>query len=106
MFHRQCPKCEKKTLRIPFVSEWFTCETCSSVFALSNKHKWLYKFGAVPISLLAIYGVFQLLEFGQLSLVGFGLLIYLIIPIASSFLLKVCCLYWGKLHTSMQSVNR
>ena len=97
MLNRDCPKCGKHTLKIPIVSEWFICKTCSTLFTLSSRYKWLYSIIIGVFSILIVFGILNLLRNGFVSFFDYFVIVYLVLPTVSAIVLKVFCMYFGEL---------
>ena len=97
MLKRDCPKCLKHDLRIPLVSEWYICNSCSTIFTLSVGSKWLYRLVFGIFSMLVVFGLVSLLVSGTISLLSYAALVYLGLPFFGSLCLKLYCMYFGRL---------
>ena len=98
MLYRKCPECGSKTLKIPLVSADYICRKCVSVFRIAP---W-FKFVAVAIEVVVFLFIlklcFSLLGGDKVSLIEFGILLYLVIPFVGAILVTIATKYLGALR--------
>jgi hypothetical protein len=94
MLKRICPECGNKTLEVPIVSSNFICNDCASIFHLSPWVRVLAVVIEIVVFLLLLELCFSLLGSSTISILEFGVLIYLVIPfigaIIVAFLSRRC----------------
>ncbi len=97
MLCRKCPECGKKTLKIPVVSSSYICRECVSVFGISSWFKAVAVFVEIFVFLLLLQVCFSLLGNASISLVEFGLLLYILVPLAGAIIVALITKYFGAL---------
>lgn len=97
MRFRKCPECGNKTLKIPLISSDFICRECVSVFRISSWFRVVAVALEVFVFLLLLQVCFSLLGGASISLVEFGLLLYILLPLGGAMLVAVVTKYFGAL---------
>lgn len=97
MIRRKCPECKNRTLKIPLISSDYICRKCISVFRVS----WYSRLVAIALQIFLFYGLFRLsitlLGSQNISLIEFGALLYVVIPLFGAFVVALIVKYFGPL---------
>ena len=97
MLFRKCPECGNKSLRVPFFSTNYICRECVSVFRISTWFKVLAVVLEIIVFLFLLQACFSLLGSSSISLIEFGLLLYILIPLGGAVVVAIITKYFGSL---------
>lgn len=97
MLYRKCPECGNQSLKIPIFSSSYVCRKCISIFKVPVWFKAILVVVSIFLFLALLQVLFHLLGNSALSLIEFGALIYLAVPLAVSALIKLISMYFGPL---------
>lgn len=95
MRFRKCPECGNRTLRVPFFSPDYICRECVSVFRISSWFKVLAVVLEIFVFLALLQICFSLLSSASISLIEFGLLLYILIPLGGAIVVAIITKYFG-----------